>query len=1632
MKKFIFLLGCMFFSLQVFAATNADGALSLQGDTTLYQDTDFTYTVTVLNNDGPNQMASATVVSSFNGGLITYVGKGGIDGADWTCINTTTNVTCTTTSNIAKDANSTFTYTVKTNSVGVLQNNAVLISTTNDPDGTNNTANVSKAIELSANLSVTKTDSKDPVTISERFTYTISTLNSGPSAATNVKVTDNLPSGLVYYGVSASGWTCSYSGGTLSCTMPTLASGANSSIVIDVAAPSIEGNITNSVSVSSDTHDQNSANNTATQSTQIISNSADLLITMTDSPDPVLTTNELIYTIKVKNLSTINANGIQVTDNLPNSVQFISVSGTDWSCSQGQYIVCDYKSGGVLAGGATTANIIVKVTAPSSSGSITNSVEVDSANPDPIIANNTATASTTVNYGTTVTTDGTHTFNKYLQYNVFGDTKLIGNTNIWKPGTSEPSSTGDNNDYDMTFADIDGDNSTFNSSWANLNLGDPNYEVVWAGLYWLGHICKTSTCDNTNNGGYTTAVNQMGTIKLKGPTGGYVDIVANNLDSQAYNSNQLLYGAFADVTKYVKNQGHYTVANLRTSEGQIGTWGGFGGWALQVIYKDPSHAMIYKNVSVFNGFKMVTTANVPPITVSGFVTPLTGSLDSSLSFFVGDGDAGSISGDILKMYNANTNSLQTVTDSLNNSTSAKPAGGGIFNGSMTELGSYFTDRSNPHVNNLGIDIDRMNVTSFMKNNQNSTNFTFTAGNDIHTINLITFATTMYTPVIDGLEKSAKVGGVSVGAGTILSKRDTLVYSIKFKNTGGETASDVEIFDDFDFDDLTSVFDVSHFDASSIKLSVNKGTAWQSNPNCGYDNNNHIVWCRLAEVKHNDEYIMQFAATISNDYNGTEDKNVTNIAYSKYKNATTNEYIVLTSNGYGGESNTHNAGTILAGGGVIPPTPTQFSAVDIVDGYSGSGVTYDSWIFTKVNAKPNITLNAVYLGSDSANPTPQAYNPSGNQTASIIILYKLADMSNGVTCENAPTVNLVTTLGGSTPVLAILDKGEMTQTSNAFVMGYTNVGTSVPLAKQNVRIKYKAVDLNQLIDTAGVNCANKSSTGGVVEGIPACLITNAPNTSQAGANYKTVFGQTAFDNCYNANGQPCYASNGGVGAAPFDNEYGCFECSIGSMPYTCSRDNFAIRPEKLAINSTAPAMPNLLHSAETYNVAIDAYNNNSTTLSTEYTFTNANTVFDINSTKYDKNNVVSLTMTGNLSFVPSVFNMLNGQSSLSATPGEVAGISFDDVGKVNIHIEDKIWSTVDNDDTPMDCSAAGSYVCGDKNVTFIPDHFDFNVLNIVDNDGNFTYIANDVAQMAGKIDTAIRALNKDGNVTQNFGPYPLYENNVTVVPIVTKPAYTLYPDANETQISNLIVGFGAGVKSIASSETNASLYLRFNFRRDANSIINPFDVNGSDLNISITSHYIDPMDSDTADIIGNRDMNATGKSTFIYGRTYAPRQRFSGNVGTALIYYESFCDGVDASGIICDKVLLPNGITSQSTDDPRWFKNTAHTTANSGVIGTVSQKAALPKVTSSSASGANPDSVVLTYDTTDVNRTYPYKATMENNASSWLIYNKYNINDTTNEFEVEFERPGGSWAGAHETSTTTNSNAASKTNRRIMW
>ena len=121
-----------------------------------------------------------------------------------------------------------------------------------------------------------------------------------------------------------------------------------------------------------------------------VSTSADLMVTKTDSPDPVNVGSNLTYTITVTNNGPSAATGVTLTDALPLGVTLVSVTSGQGSCSGGASISCNL--GTINNGASATVTITVTATAP---GTITETASVSSSVSDPVLANNTVTSQTT-------------------------------------------------------------------------------------------------------------------------------------------------------------------------------------------------------------------------------------------------------------------------------------------------------------------------------------------------------------------------------------------------------------------------------------------------------------------------------------------------------------------------------------------------------------------------------------------------------------------------------------------------------------------------------------------------------------------------------------------------------------------------------------------------------------------------------------------------------------------------------------------------------------------------------------------------------------------------------------------------------------------------------------------------------------------------------------------------------------------------------------------------------------------------------------------------------------------------------------------------------------------------------------
>jgi uncharacterized repeat protein (TIGR01451 family) len=117
--------------------------------------------------------------------------------------------------------------------------------------------------------------------------------------------------------------------------------------------------VSNTTSVSSTTNDQNLANNTATAGTSIINPSADVTITKTDSPDPVVAGTNLTYTITAINNGPSTAPNVVVTDNRPGGVTVVSANASQGSCAGTSLVTCSL--GSLPNGAQVTITLVMHV-----------------------------------------------------------------------------------------------------------------------------------------------------------------------------------------------------------------------------------------------------------------------------------------------------------------------------------------------------------------------------------------------------------------------------------------------------------------------------------------------------------------------------------------------------------------------------------------------------------------------------------------------------------------------------------------------------------------------------------------------------------------------------------------------------------------------------------------------------------------------------------------------------------------------------------------------------------------------------------------------------------------------------------------------------------------------------------------------------------------------------------------------------------------------------------------------------------------------------------------------------------------------------------------------------------------------
>lgn len=271
--------------------------------------------------------------------------------------------------------------------------------------------NVAQAqIPTSADLAVEKTGPASAAP-GANVAYDITVTNLGPDAAANVSLNDPLPAGMTFVSLiqnSGPAFGCAMpavgNGGTVTCTIGALASGAvaNFTLTTNIPIATPGGTFFTNIATLADlAEDPNTENNSAAATTSTPSTTADLGVSKT-GPALARPDSDVAYTITVTNAGPASAQTITLSDTLPGTMTFVSLtqnSGPAFSCTTpaigaGGTVTCTLAS--MANGASATFTLTGHVPVGTAAGTtFTNSASASSAQ-DPTEENDVATTSTDI------------------------------------------------------------------------------------------------------------------------------------------------------------------------------------------------------------------------------------------------------------------------------------------------------------------------------------------------------------------------------------------------------------------------------------------------------------------------------------------------------------------------------------------------------------------------------------------------------------------------------------------------------------------------------------------------------------------------------------------------------------------------------------------------------------------------------------------------------------------------------------------------------------------------------------------------------------------------------------------------------------------------------------------------------------------------------------------------------------------------------------------------------------------------------------------------------------------------------------------------------------------------------------
>lgn len=253
-------------------------------------------------------------------------------------------------------------------------------------------------------LNLSKTSTPNPITAADTVTYKFEVGNQGPHDAINIKMTDELPSGLTFVADNNATladddalWSCTAVGQVVTCIGGTLDNNMTQIFYFRAKVTGFVGDISNAATVSSDITEIDPNDNTDTD-VLVVNAGTDMAIIKSVLTNPVISEQNVSFSLEVTNNGPVVAEDVNITDFLPLGYSNIIASATGWTCAvEGVRVDCNRSISPMPVGLSETISIIAQVPEVNSSAVHQNTAVVRTSTEDVITSNDTDTVNYIVN-----------------------------------------------------------------------------------------------------------------------------------------------------------------------------------------------------------------------------------------------------------------------------------------------------------------------------------------------------------------------------------------------------------------------------------------------------------------------------------------------------------------------------------------------------------------------------------------------------------------------------------------------------------------------------------------------------------------------------------------------------------------------------------------------------------------------------------------------------------------------------------------------------------------------------------------------------------------------------------------------------------------------------------------------------------------------------------------------------------------------------------------------------------------------------------------------------------------------------------------------------------------------------------